>query len=92
MFVFLTLCSQGDLAYAKENECGNEYFAYPSAVDPLQGQSLLLLPGHLTTSIQVVSEESETVAFIGTADGHVLKVHSKHFKVLKELVIDIDNK
>ncbi|XP_038061354.1 plexin-B-like, partial [Patiria miniata] len=53
---------------------GNHY-RYATGITPVVGTSVVHLPGHLASSIITSTEYNHTMAFIGTTEGQLLKVH-----------------
>ncbi|XP_038061689.1 plexin-B-like [Patiria miniata] len=53
---------------------GNNY-RYATGITAVPGTSVVHLPGHLASSIITSTELNHTVAFIGTTEGQLLKVH-----------------
>ncbi|XP_071492116.1 uncharacterized protein [Diadema antillarum] len=61
---------------ARDFQCEDDpFYNYAAAQEPLPAEAALELNGVHATSISIATEEMETVAFIGTETGDLLKAH-----------------
>jgi plexin A len=52
---------------------------------PVEGRPVLVLPDVELTAVTVTTAEDQTVAFVGTSDGHLKKVRNQDFATATRL-------
>ncbi|XP_071487945.1 plexin-A4-like [Diadema antillarum] len=68
-------CSPSKSRQCQATEGNNAYYAYPNGVNPLTASPVLTFSDVEPTSIITTTERDYTVAFIGSSEGELLKIH-----------------